>query len=117
MEIITKHNLVRDWHEFIIEIDQKRTAYWYRFWSNHESREMPFPEAFLMQCTNLIARTEVSKLPAYRSPAWFRNRYPHDEENDSLPMSNCCGAYAEGAEDIGMCPDCHEHCEFEQAEA
>jgi hypothetical protein len=77
---------------------------------------MTFPEAFLLQCACLIARTEVVKLPAYRSPAWFRNRYPADEADSPL-MSNCCGASAEGAEDIGMCPDCHEHCEFEKAEA
>jgi hypothetical protein len=116
MEIIKKYDLVRDWHEFIIEIDQKRTAYWYRFLADYQTRTMPFNEAFLLQCACLIARTEVSKLPEYRAPAWFRNRYP-EEERDLPLMSNCCGAYAEGAEDIGMCPDCHEHCEFERESA
>lgn len=76
MEIITKYNLVRNWNDFIVEIDQHRTAYWYRFLPNPESREMTFSEAFLLQCACLIARTEVAKLPEYRSPAWFRNRYP-----------------------------------------
>ncbi len=31
-------------------------------------------------------------------------------------MSNCCGTSAEGvegAEETGICPTCHEHCEFE----
>jgi hypothetical protein len=28
-------------------------------------------------------------------------------------VSNCCGAPAvENSEDIGICPDCLEHCEF-----
>jgi Family of unknown function (DUF6527) len=31
-------------------------------------------------------------------------------------QSTCCGAYALGAEDIGMCHDCREHCEFEDIE-
>jgi hypothetical protein len=31
-------------------------------------------------------------------------------------VSNCCGAYSEYAEDIDLCPDCLEHCEFEDDE-
>jgi hypothetical protein len=27
--------------------------------------------------------------------------------------SNCCGAYSEYADDIDLCPECWEHCEFE----
>lgn len=30
-------------------------------------------------------------------------------------MSDCCGASPDGiagAEDVGICPDCHEHCEW-----
>jgi hypothetical protein len=26
--------------------------------------------------------------------------------------SDCCGAYSEYADDIDLCPDCKEHCEF-----
>ena len=26
--------------------------------------------------------------------------------------SDCCGAYSEYADDIDICPDCKEHCEF-----
>jgi hypothetical protein len=31
-------------------------------------------------------------------------------------VSNCCGAYSEYAGDIDICPDCLEHCEFEDEE-
>ncbi len=31
-------------------------------------------------------------------------------------VSNCCGAYSEYAGDIDICPDCMEHCEFEEDE-
>jgi hypothetical protein len=31
-------------------------------------------------------------------------------------VSNCCGAYSEYAGDIDICPDCLEHCEFEDDE-
>jgi hypothetical protein len=27
-------------------------------------------------------------------------------------LSDCCGAYSEYADDIDICPDCLEHCEF-----
>jgi hypothetical protein len=28
-------------------------------------------------------------------------------------LSDCCGAEGNGSMiDIGICPDCHEHCEF-----
>jgi hypothetical protein len=27
-------------------------------------------------------------------------------------ISDCCGAYSEYADDIDLCPDCKEHCEF-----
>jgi len=31
--------------------------------------------------------------------------------------SNCCGAVAEvTSEDIGICPECYEHCVFEDDE-
>jgi hypothetical protein len=26
--------------------------------------------------------------------------------------SDCCGAYSEYADEIDLCPDCMEHCEF-----
>lgn len=31
-------------------------------------------------------------------------------------VSNCCGAYSDFATDIDLCPDCMEHCEFEEDE-
>lgn len=31
-------------------------------------------------------------------------------------VSSCCGAYSEYAGDIDLCPDCMEHCEFEEEE-
>jgi hypothetical protein len=27
-------------------------------------------------------------------------------------VSNCCGAPSYGGEDYGICPECHDHCEF-----
>jgi hypothetical protein len=27
-------------------------------------------------------------------------------------FSECCGAYSEYADEIDICPDCKEHCEF-----
>lgn len=30
-----------------------------------------------------------------------------------MPYSNCCGAYSD-MEEYGICPDCKEHCEFEE---
>lgn len=30
--------------------------------------------------------------------------------------SNCCGAEAGEYLDIGICPDCKEHCDFEEEE-
>jgi hypothetical protein len=29
-------------------------------------------------------------------------------------ISDCCGAPANGNEDYGICPDCKEHCEWEE---
>jgi len=40
-----------------------------------------------------------------------------------MKISNCCGAYSiaysdesgagdQSSEDLGICPDCHEHCEY-----
>ena len=29
-----------------------------------------------------------------------------------MKISDCCGASADGNEDYGICPDCKEHCEF-----
>ena len=29
-----------------------------------------------------------------------------------MPYSTCCGAYTD-MEEIGICPDCLEHCDFE----
>lgn len=32
-----------------------------------------------------------------------------------MTVSDCCGASPygiEGAEDVGICPECHEHCEW-----
>lgn len=35
----------------------------------------------------------------------------------SARISSCCGASPVGAsEDMGMCPSCHEHCEYEETE-
>ncbi len=31
-------------------------------------------------------------------------------------VSNCCGAYSEYASEIDLCPECMEHCEFEDDE-
>ena len=31
---------------------------------------------------------------------------------DDLKYSSCCGAEAGDFEDVGICPDCKEHCEF-----
>jgi hypothetical protein len=31
-------------------------------------------------------------------------------------ISNCCGAYSEYAAEIDLCPECMEHCEFEDDE-
>tara|TARA_R110000822_G_scaffold764_4_gene3398 strand:+ start:1963 stop:2076 length:114 start_codon:yes stop_codon:yes gene_type:complete len=36
------------------------------------------------------------------------NRY------DKLPFSDCCGAETNETE-MGICPDCLEHCEFEES--
>ena len=27
-------------------------------------------------------------------------------------ISDCCGAYSDYADDIDLCPECYEHCEF-----
>lgn len=36
---------------------------------------------------------------------------------ESEKLSNCCGASPIGAsEDMGMCPECKEHCEYEEVE-
>ena len=32
-----------------------------------------------------------------------------------MPYSTCCGAYTD-MEEIGICPDCLEHCDFEDEE-
>ena len=32
-----------------------------------------------------------------------------------MPYSDCCGAYTD-MEEIGICPDCKEHCEFKWEE-
>jgi hypothetical protein len=39
-------------------------------------------------------------------------------KQDEMKVSNCCGAYPVGngdidSTDIGICPECGEHCEFE----
>ena len=36
-----------------------------------------------------------------------------------MKVSDCCGAYPRGngdcdSEDIGICPECHDHCNFEE---
>jgi hypothetical protein len=31
-------------------------------------------------------------------------------------VSNCCGAYSEYASEIDICPECMEHCDFEDDE-
>jgi hypothetical protein len=31
-------------------------------------------------------------------------------------ISNCCGAASEWADECDLCPDCLEHCEFEDDE-
>ena len=28
-----------------------------------------------------------------------------------MPTSNCCGAFTTNT-DYGLCPDCHDHCDF-----
>lgn len=30
-----------------------------------------------------------------------------------MPISTCCGAYTD-MDEIGICPDCLEHCDFEE---
>lgn len=30
-----------------------------------------------------------------------------------MPYSTCCGAYTD-MEEYGICPECQEHCEFEE---
>ena len=30
-----------------------------------------------------------------------------------MPYSNCCGAFT-NMEELGICPDCKDHCEFEE---
>jgi hypothetical protein len=74
MEIITKLGLVRDWHEFIVDIDHRRTGFWYVSCKDKEKYQMPFNEAFLLACASLIATTRVSEIPGYPIPARFRNR-------------------------------------------
>lgn len=32
-----------------------------------------------------------------------------------MPYSNCCGAYTD-IDEIGICPDCLEHCSWEDEE-
>lgn len=32
-----------------------------------------------------------------------------------MPYSTCCGAYTD-MEEIGLCPECLEHCDFEDEE-
>jgi hypothetical protein len=34
-------------------------------------------------------------------------------KNITMKISNCCGAGDLVYEDYGICPDCKEHCEFE----
>lgn len=36
---------------------------------------------------------------------------------DKIHVSNCCGAEMDGVvEDMGICPDCKEHCSIEELE-
>jgi len=30
-----------------------------------------------------------------------------------MPYSNCCGAFT-NMEELGICPECKDHCEFEE---
>lgn len=73
MEIITKLGLVRNWHDFIVEIDHRRTAFWHTSCADREAYTVPFNQAFLEQCVSLLRLTEVSKIPGYRSPRKFRD--------------------------------------------
>jgi hypothetical protein len=74
MDIITKYGLVKDMHDFIVNIDHKRTGFWYAACQNREQYAMSFKEAFLLECASLIAMTPVNKFPNYHPPARFRNR-------------------------------------------
>jgi len=40
------------------------------------------------------------------------------KDKNDIWLSDCCGAEATDPTMIvvGICPDCHEHCEFKQAE-
>jgi hypothetical protein len=31
-----------------------------------------------------------------------------------MKISDCCGAASEYADDIDICPECREHCDFEE---
>jgi len=43
--------------------------------------------------------------------------YIHITKLNIMITSNCCGAVAEvTSEDIGICPECYEHCVFEDDE-
>lgn len=74
MEIIVKYGLVRNWHDFIVSIDHKRTGYWYMACQDCEKYTMSFKEAFLYECASLIALTSIDKFPSYHPSARFRNR-------------------------------------------
>lgn len=72
MEIITKYDLVRDWHDFIVNVDHKCTGFWYGACANKEKYAMPFKEAFLLQCVELLRMTAPKNVfPSYRSPTRF----------------------------------------------
>lgn len=75
MEIIVKFDLIRNLHDFIVEIDHERSGFWYAGCRDRKKYEMDFKEAFFRRCASTIALTEVSKFPGYRAPAYFRNKY------------------------------------------
>lgn len=45
----------------------------------------------------------------------FDSSAPYNQK-EFITVSNCCGAYHPYIEDYGICPQCKEHCDFEQIE-
>lgn len=71
---------------------------------------------------NMLAATDADDAPRLRSISkrvaeLAESNPPKVQFEGSEKVSSCCGAPAIGAsEDMGMCPECKEHCEYEEVE-
>lgn len=71
---------------------------------------------------NMLTATDADDTPRLlaisKRAAEIADENPPEVQFEGSPkVTSCCGASPIGAsEDIGMCPDCKEHCEYEEAE-